>query len=77
MSLFRKKARPKPRTFEIPPKDIPNVLRLVDDLQAKKGGLLPRYQFWEEIERIVPGTKGINLRVNFRGAVPYLEEVLS
>ena len=69
--------KPEPRKWDIPAKDIPKVLRALDKAQAGAGHYGPQYEFWAEVEKILPETHGVACRINFRGAVPYVEEVIA
>ena len=69
-ALAERKA--KARTWEIPTKNHLKVLREL----AKKKGPVEVYEFWEDIAKMLPETKGIECQVDFRGAIPYIREVV-
>jgi hypothetical protein len=69
-ALAERKA--KARTWEIPTKDHLKVLRDI----ANKKGPVEVYEFWEDIAKVLPETKGVECRVDFRGAIPYIREVV-
>ena len=69
-ALAERKA--KARTWEIPTKDHLKVLREL----AKKKGPVEIYEFWEEIAKMIPETKGIECQVDFLDAILYIREVV-
>jgi hypothetical protein len=69
-ALAERKA--KARTWEIPTKDHLKVLREL----ANKKGPVEIYEFWEEIAKMIPETKGIECQVDFLDAILYIREVV-
>lgn len=62
------------REWEIPAKDQRRVCTLIGKAPKMPEEL---FDFWAEIGKMVPETKGIKCVVDFRpGQVPYLREVL-
>ena len=71
--MFGKKKVKVVRTWDIPEKDIPHILRLAQE--PKSNTMLGRYEFFRELAKVLPETEGKTCRLNFRGAVPFVEEV--
>lgn len=71
--MFGKKKVKVVQTWEIPEKDIPRILRLAES--GKSNTMLGRYEFFRELAKVLPETEGKTCRLNFRGAVPFVEEV--
>jgi hypothetical protein len=69
-ALAERKA--KARTWEIPTKD---HLKVLQELVKKKGPA-EVYEFWEDIAKMLPETKGVECQVDFRGVIPYVREVV-
>ena len=70
--MFKKKVKVV-KTWDIPENDIPHILRLAES--GKSNTMLGRYEFFRELAKVLPETEGKTCRLNFRGAVPFVEEV--
>jgi len=62
----------KARKWELPKSEHLKILREI----GKKKNRVEVYEFWLNIAKILPETDGVACQIDFRGAIPYVKEIV-